>query len=82
MFPYHVIFCRYFPFQLSYWFDWLPYFVRQTEQLQVRVQSPEIQAGEEEEDDGNDVTEGTALLHNNRVCVSNASDPLPTMHEQ
>ena len=59
---------RYFPFQLSYWFDWVPYFALQTEQLQVRVRTPDIQADEDEDDEsGNDITEGTALLQNNRV---------------
>ena len=60
--------CRYFPFELSYWFDWVPYFTRQTQQLQVRVQSDGIQADEDDViGSGNDITEGTALLRDNRV---------------
>ena len=49
----------------------MPYFVRQTKQLQVRVPSPGIQTGHtgDDDDDDENVTEGSALLQNKKVCV-------------
>ena len=55
---------RYFPILPSYWFDWLPYY-KQMGQLQVRVQTSDIQANDD--DEGGTVNEGSRLFQNNQV---------------